>query len=161
MSTSKGDPEGTYAGIYFDDSSIFDRKLFALSASEATSYFDSDAERLSSGWWLRSFFFGDNYAGFVNSEGAVGVFSPFDLMILIRPAFNLNLSSVLFSSAAAGGKSIPTEDGLSSGADGIATIFEIPSNATNMWKLTLRDSSRGFTAAPTASDAASDALTAA
>lgn len=56
----------------------------------------------------------------------------------VRPAFNLNLSSVLFSSAAEGGKS--------SAAEGGAALFEIPSNPSGKWKLTLLDSDRVFSA---------------
>ncbi|MBR0091108.1 MAG: putative Ig domain-containing protein [Lachnospiraceae bacterium] len=55
----------------------------------------------------------------------------------VRPAFYLNLNSVLFSSAAAGGKS--------SGAAGAAALNSIGTNTGNEWKLTLKDSSRsGF-----------------
>ena len=61
-----------------------------------------------------------------------------------RPAFNLNLSSVLFSSAAEGGKSLAVEDGASSGAEG-AGVYKIPSGSKTDWKLTLHDESRdGF-----------------
>ena len=53
----------------------------------------------------------------------------------MRPAFNLKLPSVLFTSIAAGGK--PTDPGLS----------EIQSGVWNDWTLTLLDESRtGFTA---------------
>lgn len=51
-----------------------------------------------------------------------------------RPAFNLNLSSVLFTSAATGGK--PTETGLS----------KIVLGSGTEWKLTLLDESRHFSA---------------
>ena len=49
----------------------------------------------------------------------------------VRPAFNLNLNSVLFASAAVGGK-----------PDGGLT--PIPEYSGNEWKLTLLDSSRNF-----------------
>ena len=51
----------------------------------------------------------------------------------VRPAFNLNLSSVLFTSAAAGGKS--------AGANGLAAVADYSGSD---WKLTLLDSSRTF-----------------
>ena len=49
MSTSKTDEVGNYAGIWFAGSRLRDAKLFALSASEATSYFGSDTERRPGG----------------------------------------------------------------------------------------------------------------
>ena len=54
----------------------------------------------------------------------------------VRPAFNLDLNSVLFISAAAGGKS--------SGAAGADTIRKISDYSGSEWKLTLWDSSRSF-----------------
>ena len=72
---------------------------------------DASGAVVSSGvtWWLRSPGGGILYAvvagpnGYVNTTGS-SVSNPH----AIRPAFNLNLSSVLFTSAAAGGKSSAT-----------------------------------------------------
>lgn len=53
----------------------------------------------------------------------------------VRPVFNLNLESVLFTSAAVGGKS--------SGDEGIGTLTAVSTNGdVKDWKLTLLDSSR-------------------
>ena len=52
----------------------------------------------------------------------------------MRPAFNLNLNSVLFTSAAVGGKS--------SGAAGADALTPISEYTGSEWKLTLKDSSR-------------------
>ena len=71
----------------------------------------------------------------MRSEGSVqysGSLSSFSIIIgLFRPAFNLNLNSVLFASAAVGGK----PDG------GLA---EVSKYSGNEWKLTLLDSRRNF-----------------
>ena len=61
----------------------------------------------------------------------------------VRPAFNLNLNSVLFTSAAAGGK-----------PDGGLTAVSAYSG--NEWKLTLLDSSRNFAVTEKTADAAPD-----
>ncbi len=59
-----------------------------------------------------------------------------------RPAFNLNLNSVLFTSAAVGGKIPAANGGGNQGAVGADAIFEIPTSTTSEWKLTLLDQSR-------------------
>ena len=95
-----------------------------------------EGEGAASIWWLRSPGLGSDHVadvldnGFVN-EGGCTVNEAFDT---VRPAFNLNLNSVLFTSAAEGGKASSTE-GLS----------EIGNYTGNDWKLTLLDSSRKFT----------------
>ena len=61
-----------------------------------------------------------------------------------RPAFNLNRNSVLFTSAAVGGKIPAASSGGNQGAVGADAIFEIPTTTTSEWKLTLLDSSRNF-----------------
>ena len=60
--------------------------------------------------------------------------------LTVRPAFNLNLNSVLFTSAAVGGK-----------PDGGLT--EVPEYSGNEWKLTLLDSSRSFAVTEKTADA--------
>ena len=113
-------------------------QVFFLSAEEAVNSeygFTDDAARIAnygnsaSTWWLRS-----PYADFTSSTGLVdGYGRVYDggvgLGWATRPAFNLNLNSVLFTSAAVGGK----PDG------GLTTISEYSGNE---WKLTLKDSSR-------------------
>ena len=83
-------------------------------------------------WWLRSPGNHNIGAAFVRADG-----EPSTLVEAaapsygVRPAFNLNLGSVLFTSAAVGGK----PDG------GLTPISEYSGNE---WKLTLLDSSRSF-----------------
>ena len=86
----------------------------------------------SSYWWLRSPGYSDHDAATVNGDGSV-VYSgnAISSWWCVRPAFNLNSSSVLFTSAAAGGK----PDG------GLTPISKYTGNE---WKLTLKDSNRNF-----------------
>ncbi len=84
-------------------------------------------------WWLRSPIKDyPSYIVYVNGSGGVGGF-PVEACIGVRPAFNLNLDSVLFTSAAEGGK---TGDG---------ALEPVTDYTGNDWKLTLLDSSREFT----------------
>ena len=88
-------------------------------------------------WWLRSPGDLDHRAAGVSVDGGVGSYGfyvSFD-SIAVRPAFNLDLTSVLFTSAAAGGKSA---NGMDSGLTAIGNY------AGNEWKLTLLDDSRDF-----------------
>lgn len=96
----------------------------------------------SSYWWLRS-------PGAKNRDVAsVDGFANIDHdgvdisnMWGVRPAFKLNLNSVLFASAAVGGK-----------PDGGLT--EVPEYSGSEWKLTLLDSSRSFAVTEKTADAA-------
>jgi len=84
-------------------------------------------------WWLRSPG-SDSYgaAGVGDSGDVYGFGSSVDYNGNgARPAFNLNLKSVLFTSAAAGGKS--------SGAAGANALKEVGGNTSGEWKFTLRD----------------------
>ena len=88
-------------------------------------------------WWPRSPGFRTDYAAYVSSDGrvAVGGLGVNNNNYAVRPAFNINLSSVLFTSAASGGK--PTGTGLTA-----TTAY-----TGNEYKLTVKDDSRsGFTA---------------
>ena len=84
-------------------------------------------------WWLRSPGYNGNYAADVSTYG--GVFSSGRTVnfadYAVRPAFNLDLTSVLFKSAAVGGEATDA-------------IFEIGDYTGNEWKLTLLDNSRDF-----------------
>ena len=128
-------------------------KVFFLSAEEAekSEYgFDSNTTRVanygdSAGvWWLRSPYANDtDDAGVVLDFGIVNndyVFHDW----AARPAFNLDLKSVLFSSAAEGGKISAAESGNNQGGEAADAIFEIGDYAGNEWKLTLLDNSRNF-----------------
>ena len=92
-------------------------------------------------WWLRSPGYDNTKAAFIEWEDGSPV-ADGDLVNdnrkAVRPAFNLNLSSVLFTSAATAdsGKSASgTDTGLTAVAD----------YTDNEWKLTLLDSDRNFT----------------
>ena len=88
----------------------------------------------SSYWWLRSPGSNKYHVACVDSDGSVQ-YSGYTIRIYrtraVRPAFNLNLNSVLFASAAVGGK-----------PDGGLT--EVSKYSGNEWKLTLLDSRRNF-----------------
>ena len=90
---------------------------------------------VTSSWWLRSPGSETYYVAIVSSDGSVqcsGVtIRKYNNHRTVRPAFNLNLNSVLFASAANGGK----PDG------GMTAVHEYSGNE---WKLTLLDSSRSF-----------------
>ena len=86
----------------------------------------------SSYWWLRSP--DEDYStAFVAGRGEVRYYGGYSTSkeFGVRPAFDLNLDSVLFASAAVGGK----PDG------GLQPVSEYSGNE---WKLTLLDSSRNF-----------------
>ena len=101
----------------------------------------------SSYWWLRSPGSDKYHLAVVRSDGSVQ-YSGHTILIFnnhrtVRPAFNLNLNSVLFASAAVGGK-----------PDGGLT--EVPEYSGSEWKLTLLDSSRNFAVTKKAVSAAPD-----
>ena len=86
----------------------------------------------SSYWWLRSPGTSAYVVAVVKGNGSVSCAGhSVGTEIGVRPAFNLNLNSVLFASAAVGGK----PDG------GLA---EVSKYSGNEWKLTLLDSRRNF-----------------
>lgn len=98
----------------------------------------------SSCWWLRSPGYSNHDAATVRGDGSVVYYgNAINNWWCVRPAFNLNLNSVLFTSAAVGGK-----------PDGGLT--PIPEYSGNEWKLTLLDSSRNFAVTEKTADAAPD-----
>ena len=98
----------------------------------------------SSFWWLRSPSENVYNTAVVNGDGDV-ITGGYNVILDfgVRPAFNLNLNSVLFTSPAVGGK-----------PDGGLT--PIPEYSGNEWKLTLLDSNRSFTVTEKTADAAPD-----
>ena len=131
-------------------------KIFLLSIEEAnnTSYFTNmdysrgatntayvasksnmNYEGKNNSWWLRSPGKLGNMAAYVGASGSVNDYgiNAKTVNIAVRPAFNLDLNSVLFTSAAEGGKSA---DGMGSGLTAVGDYNG------NEWKLTLQDSSR-------------------
>ena len=102
---------------------------------------------VTTAWWLRSPGSNKYHLAVVRSDGSVQ-YSGHTILIFnnhrtVRPAFNLNLNSVLFASAAVGGK-----------PDGGLT--EVPEYSGSEWKLTLLDSSRSFAVTEKTADAAPD-----
>jgi len=144
LSTTKSDEaftSSTHNASFAASTNILNSdQVFFLSAQEAENGqygFTDEAARVAnygayaSVWWLRS-----PFAKFTSSAGAVDGFgrvydSGVGIVWAARPAFNLNLNSVLFTSAAVGGK-----------PDGGLTA--VPEYSGNEWKLTLLDSSRNF-----------------
>ena len=146
LATTKSDEAFTKGtgGISFDASEniLNGDKVFFLSAEEAENsaygFTDDNARIANYGnspgvWWLRSPYTFPNYAGYAGVVFGNGPVYPCVVSSVraARPAFNLNLNSVLFASAAVGGK----PDG------GLAPISEYTGNE---WKLTLKDSNRNF-----------------
>ncbi len=147
LCTSKTDDEYNEWGT----SELKNEKLFLLSAEEVSNeygYFNGDESRIAYqhdkdetlGWWLRSPYRSGSYTAARVSPGGGVWYSSIISLFGARPAFNFDLTSVLFTSAAVGGKS--------SGACGADALSAISDTATNEWKLTLKDASRsGFNAA--------------
>ena len=128
-----------------DGSAVNDAVFWPLSSKEANAVKSglrvADPEHpdwASSFWWLRSPSELPNAAAYVDGDGNIQYHGMYDFRSEygVRPAFNLNLNSVLFASAAVGGK-----------PDGGLT--PIPEYSGNEWKLTLLDSSRNFAVAET------------
>ena len=146
-------------------------KIFLLSIAEASnsSYFADDASRISTNtayvvdggkiggdmysagkgdwWWLRSPGSGAYYAAGVAGNGDVdsaGVLGD-DEDRAVRPAFHLDLNSVLFTSAAAGGKA----------GDGLNAVADYDGNE---WKLTLLDNSRNFSISDAKTNGSGDTI---
>ena len=136
-------------------------KIFLLSIAEANngSYFANDSSRIATNtayvagggkiggyvngvgkadnWWLRSPGKYDDLAADVTHKGGVFSFglNVYGENLAVRPAFNLDLNSVLFTSAAVGGKSA---NGMDSG------LTAVDDYAGSEWKLTLLDETREF-----------------
>ena len=120
-------------------------KVFFLSVQEleqylgalATEYQAQYTNRGIEAWWLR------NPAWSIDKAvAAVKYFiQPLDVSgeRCARPAFNINRSNILFTSAAYGGKV--------SGAPGATALVAVADKGTRDWKLTIKDTSRAFSAA--------------
>ena len=92
-------------------------------------------------WWLRSpGIHNNNFAATVKANGGVnrGGYPVTNGGYAVRPAFNLNLSSIIFTSAAVGGKS--------SGTVGAAALTAPDAYTGTEWKLTVLDEGRRFSA---------------
>ena len=123
-------------------------KLFFLSVRELADYVGNyngapglvatDTAQSAGSWWLRSPYALDNYfASIVYYDGDVSssTLTEYDNRAA-RPALNLNLNSVLFTSAAEGGKADAAVD---------SNLTEVGTGSAG-WKLTLKDTDRSFSA---------------
>lgn len=108
-------------------------KIFLLDLADvknANYGFTSDATRAAgSPWWLRSPTNHSYDAAYVVNDGFAHMYGNFVYVTdcFVRPAFNLNLSAVLFTSASGTSKS---------------SFSQVNNTAANTWKLTLKDSSK-------------------
>ena len=126
------------------DADLEDVALWPLSTKEAYAVNKSlrivDPDHPSwkiSYWWLRSPGDKDHRAAYVCGDGDID-YEGVDVSkadYCARPAFYLNLESVLFTSAAEGGKS--------SGDVGAGSLKEVGTNETKEWKLTVKDKAHG------------------
>ena len=157
---------GTTPGGVATDDYIF---LLSLEEVQESAYgFSSDTDRVATNtayvagggkaggsmlpegsadiWRLRSPGGYDDYAAVVDDYG--GVFNNGSLVssegIAVRPAFKLNLESVLFTSAASGGKIPAASGGGNSGGAAVGEIFEIGPATDDDWKMTVLDKGRQF-----------------
>lgn len=159
LATAKDDDistSSTYSARFDASGMILDGdKVFFLSAEEvekdAYGFTDDDARIANYGdsavrWWLRSPSADGTYlAGMVSGEGYVGSISVVDDNA-VRPAFNIDLSKVLFTSAANGGK-----------AGTLGSLAEVAAYSGSEWELTLHDETRdGFAVTETVATAAPD-----
>ena len=142
--TSKEDAEYEEYGA----SSLDNEQVFLLSAeevSDAYGYFSGNESRVAYKydendprfWWLRSpsDILPDD-AGYVLPDGGMGYYleDGVEREMGARPAFNIDRDAVLFTSAAAGGKSFD--------AAGDDALSAVPDVNTSEWKMTLYDYER-------------------
>jgi len=145
-SSTKSVEDGTDGNgwSYLSYASLSDDKIFFLDAKEATntsygySNTDGSAEnRKKTGgnayWWLRSADpYNPYYAGVVDSDGYVSDHGVYYDYVGVSPAFNINLSSVLFSSVSGTSKSSALT----------AASSQIGETTGTEWKLTLADTGK-------------------
>ena len=144
--TKTDNSEGSLYSSGWGTSSLTENdKVFFLSVRELADYVGNydgapglratDTAQSAGPWWLRSPY--ANYAfnaGLVAGNGLVSLDYVYNDWAA-RPAFNLNLNSVLFTSAAVGGKTDSTVDG---------NLTSVADYTGNEWKLTLLDETREF-----------------
>ena len=99
-------------------------------------------------WWLRSPGYDISRAAYIEDDGSqVSDGNPVtDKATAVRPAFNLDLDSVLFTSAAAGGKA---------GDGGLTAVADYDGSE---WKLTLLDKARNFEISDAATNSIGDTI---
>ena len=158
ITTTKDDAEvfiefsGQQVKYFAYDKILENDYIFLPSAQEmnnSTYGFSSDDKRKAdyirnnsiSWYWLRSRLHNHSannstdWVGTVNIHGQIGP-NRSNHTTVVRPAFNLNKASILFTSSADNGKQ--------SGSVGQNALTQVQNNAGTEWKLTLRDTSRNF-----------------
>jgi hypothetical protein len=131
---------GTYQNPSTDGiagSGVANQKLWALSEAEWNTINNTEVRKYGTWWWLRSTFsnYGNvSWEGYNSGDIVIGC-SVDDAFYAARPALSLNLSSVLFTSAAEGGKSSATVGSNLVGA----------SAPTGTVKFTMKDSKQTLT----------------
>ena len=153
--TKTDSAENSLYSLSWGESSLTaDDKMFFLSVRELADYVGSydgapgltatTVDGSAGVWWLRSPDADGTYgAGAVGDTGIVAYdYVAYDWAA--RPAFNLDLTSVLFTSAAAGGKIPAAGSGGNQGGEAADAIFEIGDYDGSEWKLTLLDNNRIF-----------------
>lgn len=129
---------------YFPDNT----SRIATNTAYTASKRDASSENAVDQWRLRSPGSISSRSATVTTKGKVDLYGKAASLIIypIRPAMNLNLNQVLFTSAAVGGKAV-------SGMDGALTELDDVYEG-NTWKATVIDSSRSnFVASTVASTA--------
>ena len=156
LGVAKIDNAGNIYGTDWGESSLTDAdKMFFLSVWELAdyvgdysgapemkaTYVDGSADM----WWLcLPSKFITNFVGTIGSDGKM-YGSVVQSALAARPAFNLNLNSILFTSAAAGGK-----------PEG--KLQAISDYKGDEWKLTLLDSSRNFSISDATTNSSGDTI---
>ena len=136
----KGGYDGENTDCIAGDADLEDQLSWPLSTKEAYAL-NETLRQADKNWWLRSPGLTAYYAAVVLGDGFVDEigYGVDDGEFGVRPAFRINLQSVLFTSRAEGGKS--------SGGGAAGEISEIGEYTGSEWKLTLLDADRdGFTA---------------
>lgn len=121
-------------------------QLWALSIDEANSL-NVDLGKSGAYWWLRSPGDADNKAATVNTAGGINAAGNYiTTFFVIRPAFHLDLASVVFASADAGGKATTAGQALSAVAVPAqkAKLTVIDSNTDNLNLTVAQDSITGM-----------------
>lgn len=136
--------QGEWKTCYLENDKVFFMSVAEVNQYIGTTYEDVKASYLNDPiayWWLRTPSWGSswdpNYT-VATVYGAVGL-SYVKSRKCARPVFNVNQSSILFTSAATGGKV--------SGTVGPNALKAVADKATKDWKLTIKDTNRAFSAA--------------
>lgn len=113
-------------------------KVFYLSAEEAVSsiYGEPFDSAFNEDWLLRSYI-DDRFVGYCPERGSVIGKTHHTNSEYPRPAFNLGKGEIVFASSAEDGKTDAATD---------SNLTAVGDWSGNTWKLTLRDSSRSFSA---------------